>query len=173
MSVPGDVVGEIEAPARRPAGGRGSIDLGEPQTGVELADHVVLGGRYVVGHERPDAALLRRLDREIHRFEFELSAEHPAAHDPVLDFERIVMARRRAQDHRADKTVVAQPIDKAELQGQGVGIIHDLRNLFTRIAAGGGVELVGLVEELDDPSLIDGGERSKYNRHLKLAEEFV
>jgi hypothetical protein len=159
VSISGDVIGEIEAPARRPIGGRGSIDFGEPQAGIELADHVVLGGRNVVGNEGAHASLFRRLDRDIHRFEFELPAEHAAAHDPVLDLERIVIIRRRAQDHRADKTVVAQPIEKAELQGQGAGIIHDLRDLFTRIAAGGGVELVGLVEELDDPSLIDGSER--------------
>ena len=117
MSISGDVVGEIEAPARRPICGRGAIDFGEPQAGVELADHVVLGCRNVFGYEGAHAALFRRFDCDIHRFEFELPAEHAAAHDPVLDLERIVVIRRRAQDHGADKTVVAQPIEKAELQG--------------------------------------------------------
>ena len=91
MSISGDVIGEIEAPARRAIGGAGSTNLGEAEARVELADHVVLGGRNELGNEGAHATLFRRLDRDIHRFEFELPAKHAAAHDPVLDFERIVV----------------------------------------------------------------------------------
>jgi len=80
VSISRDVVGEIEAPARRPIGLRGSTDLGEAEARVELADHVVLGRRDVFCDQRPRAALPRRLDGDIHRFEFKLSAEHAATH---------------------------------------------------------------------------------------------
>ena len=149
------------------------IDLGKAEARIELADHVVLGGGDVIGDERPRAALPRRLDGDVHRFEFELSAEDTAAHHPILDLERLVVIRRRAQNHRADETIVAQPIERGGIAGQGVGFIHDLRDFLARIPAGGGVELIGLVDELDDASVIDGGEWPIDGRHVEPAEKVV
>ena len=164
VSVPSDVVGKIEAPARRPIGRRGSTDLGEAEARVEVADHVVLGRRDVFCDQHPRAALPRSLDGDIHRFEFKLSAEHAAAHHPILDLEHVVLCRRRAQDHRADEPVVAQAIQEAKLQGYGPGIFHDPRNLFAGVPTRRGVELIGLVDELDDASVIDGGEGPEIGR---------
>ena len=105
MGIRGDVTGEIEGPARRSAGGRWRSDFGKAETRIEPADHIVLGGRNKICDQRPRAALSSRIDRNIHGFEFELSAEDAAAHHPVLDLERIRVMLRRTKDHRADETV--------------------------------------------------------------------
>jgi hypothetical protein len=161
VSVPGDVIGEMEAPARRPLGGRRLSDLGEAEARIELADHVILGGGDVIGDQRPRAAFPRRIDGDIHRFEFELAAEYAATHHPILDLEHFVVSPRRAQDHRADESVVAHAVQKAKLQGHGLGIFHDTRDLVAGVSTRRGVELIGLVDELDDASVIDGGERTR------------
>ena len=173
MSVPGDVIGEIEAKASRPVGGGGPIDLDEAEAWIELADHVILGRRDVIGDQRAHPALPRRLDRDIHGLELELAAEHAAAHHPILDLERIVVASRGTQDHRAHKAVVADPIEEAEMQRERRGVVQDLRDLIARGAARGCVELIGLVDELDDAGVVDGGERAIDGGHFEPAQEFV
>jgi hypothetical protein len=52
VSLPGDVIGEIEAKAPGPVGWRRSIDLDKAEAGIEFADHVILGRGDVIGGER-------------------------------------------------------------------------------------------------------------------------
>ena len=115
VSIPGDVIREIEAPARRPAGRQWPLDLDKTEARIELADHIVLRRRDVISDQLPHAALPRRLDRDVHRLEFELSAEHAAAHHPILDLEHVFVIGRGAEDHGTDETVVAHAIEEAKL----------------------------------------------------------
>ena len=46
-------------------------------------------------------------------------------------------------------------------------------DLFAGVAPRRGVELIGLVDQLDDAGMIDGRERPEHNRHFEPAEEFV
>ena len=59
------------------------------------------------------------------------------------------------------------------MQGHGVRLFHDPSDLIAGVAARRGVELIGLVDELDDPGMIDCGERPADGGHGEPAEEVV
>ena len=54
--------------------------------------------------------MMRGLDGNVHRFKLELSTEHTAAHDPIVNFEQAVVDGVGPKDHRADETVIADAI---------------------------------------------------------------
>jgi hypothetical protein len=168
-----DVIRELEEPSRGAVGGRRLFDFGKAEARIERPDHVVLRSGDIIGDERPRATFSSRVDRDIHGFDFELPAEHAAAHDPILDLEHVLAAGRRAEDHRADQTVVAHSVEETELQGQSVGLGGNFGYLFAGVSTRCGVELIGLVDELDDAGVIDGRERPEENRHFEPAKELV
>src|SRR5580658_7533632 len=110
------IVGQLQAPTRRAVMRRGVLRRREAEARVQLADDAVFCGRYVIRAERPYTHPKRSLDRDIHRFPFQLPAEHPTAHDPGIDLHPIGLLRVRTQNHRTHKTIVAEPVDEAELQ---------------------------------------------------------
>jgi hypothetical protein len=88
----------------------------EAEGRVQLSDNSIFRSWYVVGAKRPYTHLPCSLHGDIHRFAFELSAEHAATHDPSIELDHIERLRVWPQNHHADQTVVAEPIDEAELK---------------------------------------------------------
>src|SRR5712692_9046457 len=109
------IVGQLQEPPRRAVMGRGFLREREAEGRVQIADDTVFRGWYVVGAKRPYTHPTRSLHSDIHRFSLQLPAEHPAAHDPGIDLDQIGHLRVWTQNHRADKTVVAESIGEAEL----------------------------------------------------------
>ena len=69
----------------------------------------------------------------------------------------------RAQDHGADKPVVADFVEETELQGQRFLCSGELSYLFGGVSLGCRVELIGFVEQLGDADEIGGSELPVYD----------
>src|SRR5712692_1899333 len=110
------IVGQLQEPPRRTVMGDGFLRECEAEGWVQLADDTIFRGWYVVGAKRPYTHPTRSLHSDIHRFPLQLPAEHPAAHDPSIDLEQIGRLRVWKQNHRADKSVVGEPVEEADLQ---------------------------------------------------------
>ena len=99
-----------------------------------------------------DAARLVRDD--IQRLFFHAAAKHATTHQPSieLDFARAVLAT----DDDGDDAVVAEAIDKANLQSERVRVLQSAQPLRSSVyPARRQIELVRLVDELDDARQAD------------------
>src|SRR5208282_6716238 len=115
VSLPHDIIREIEEPARRAFVERCLLDFGKAEAGKERSDHAVLGGGNIIRNQSACAACPSQVNRDIHGFEFELPAEHSTAHHPILDLEHVFVIGCGAEDHGTDETVVAHAIEEAKL----------------------------------------------------------
>lgn len=145
----------------------------ESEGRVQLPDDSILRGWYVIGVKSSYPHGTRRLHSDVHRFELQLPPEYPTAHDPGIDFEQVGYLRVRAHNHRADKAVVAEPVDQAELEGEtAVGGDKPL-NILKGMAPGCQIKLIGLADELCDTRKFDGLERPENHGHLEPAQKVV
>src|SRR5271165_6985658 len=117
MTVLRIVFPQVEIPTRHAIARCRSVNGDEAEAWIQFGDYPVLGGRNVIGDKPPCAPQAsRRLNRDVHRFGLELPAKHAAAHYPILDLEHVILTGSRAEDHRADETIVADSIHQTELQ---------------------------------------------------------
>ena len=56
------------------------------------------------------ATTAKLLYHDVHRLKLELSAEHAATHDPIIDHERFRLHRIGTKNHGADETIVAKSV---------------------------------------------------------------
>src|SRR5262249_52975357 len=124
-------------------------------------------------NKRLGATLTCRLNCDVHCFKLKLSTEYATAHYPIFDLKYVVIVGCGAKDNRANETVVANSIQKAELKGQSGGQSGKICYLFGRVASCCRVELVGFVDQLDNPAVVDGREWSEYYAHFKPAQEII
>ena len=145
----------------------------EAECRIQLADDSVFRGWYVVGAKRSYTHAARSLDSDIHRFMLQLPAEYPAAHDPGIDFDQAGDLRVRTQNHRADKTIVAEPVDEAELQRETSIGGDEPRHIFMGMTSGRRIKLICFPDQLCDTRQIDGLEGSEDHRHLESPQKVV
>src|SRR5580658_3569814 len=110
-----DIVGQLQEPPRRAVMGRALLRELEAEGCVQLFYNSIFGSRYVVGAKRPYTHPKRSLHCDIHCFPLQLATEHPATHDPGIDLDQIGRLEVWRQNHRADKAVVTELVDEAEL----------------------------------------------------------
>ena len=101
--------------------------------------------------------------RDVHRLKLELSAEHAAAHDPIVDLEYLQLLRVRTKYHGADKSVVAVFVQEPELQSYRLLCGGEMSYLFRSVSLGRRVELIGFVEQLRDAREIGWGKLPEYD----------
>src|SRR6266446_8764096 len=147
------IIFESQEPARRRP-----VKCREAEARIQSADHVVLGGSDVVRDKCFCATPSRRLNRDVHRLELELPAEHAAAHYPIFDLKHAFVVVGRAKNHRADETVVADSIQKSELHGQSARQIDEICYFLRGVSPSCRVELIGLVDQLDNAGVVDARE---------------
>ena len=85
----------------------------------------------------------------------QLSSEHPAAHDPSIDLQQIGQARVRKQNHRADKTIIAEPVNEAELQSQTFVFGSESRHIVQGMPSRRQIKLICFSDQLCDTRQID------------------
>jgi hypothetical protein len=153
--------------------GRSFLPRREAKARVQLSDDTVFRGWYVVGAERSYTQPPGSFHSDIHRLALQLPAEHPAAHDPGIDLDPIGRLRVRTQNHRADQTVVAEPVDEAELQRETSVAGDEPRHILKGMPPGRRIKLIGFPDQLCDTRQIDGSEGPEGHRHLEPAQKVV
>lgn len=139
----------------------------EAEGRVQLADDTVFGSWYVIGAKHPYAHPTRCLHSDIHRFLLQLPAEHSATHDPGVDLHQIGRLWVWKQNHRADKTVVAEPVDEAELQRETSIGGGEPCYIFKGMPSSRRIKLICFSDQLCNSSQIDCPEGAKGHRHLE------
>jgi len=121
-----------------------------------VSHHAILFCRQVITHEATSAKPFRLVRDKIERRRLDLPAEDATTHQPGIDCQ--VFAVGHLADHDADNSVVAKPVDQAQLQPEGARIIDQRQHILFRIAPGRQVELIGLVDQLHralQPDLVE------------------
>src|SRR6185295_9258147 len=98
------------------------------------------------------AALAAPLDHAVEHGQLELPLKHPAAHDPEIDPGRDSIERG---DHDGGEAVAAESITETTAQNQVVGAGHQRFELAQEIAPPCEIKLVGLLNELPGPRLVE------------------
>ena len=145
--------------------------LGRPREAellVMARDHGVLGGGQVFADQGDPVQRTRLICQQRQCRLLDAAAEHPAGHQPGVD--AALPRRIHMADDDGDDAVVAEPVDQADLQAERLRIGHDRQHLLLGAATGGQVELVGLVDELDDPAEADAVEPAPDQLHLQRAQ---
>lgn len=145
----------------------------ESEGPVQLPDDGILRGWYVIGVKSSYPHETCGFHSNVHRLGLQLSTEYPTAHDPGVDFEQVGYLRVRAHNHRANKAVVAEPVDQAELQGEAAVGGDKPLNILKGMAPGCQIKLISLADELCDTREFDGLEGPKDHGHLEPAQKVV
>ena len=136
----------------------------------QAGDQAVARRRPVDADEALRTGRLRRLGQVVADRFFDLAVEHPAAHQPAVDFP---VVGAPVADQRTDHAVVTKAVEQADLQGEGVRRTLHLGDLGLGVTARGEVELVGLVDQLRDALAALRLERRKLDMHLQRAQELA
>ena len=94
--------------------------------------------------------------------------EGAAAHDPQIDVHHVALD---VADHGGNQAVVAELVHQAAVKGDVSRIGHDALHLGGGVAAGGQVELVGLVDQLGDAlgmGLVKGADLTVHLQALQI-----
>ena len=144
------------------------LEWREAELGIVLLDHAVLGRGPVFADHSLGAELLGLAGDDAQRRFLDLAAEHPAAHQPGIH-EQIAVVDHAADDD-GDDAVVAEAVEQAQLQPEGLRILHQREHVFVGIAPRRQIELVGLVDELNGALQPDLVEPPPDQVHLQAAQ---
>jgi hypothetical protein len=169
----GGILRKIEEPARRPVAGFRPTNGAEAKTWIQLTNHVVLGRRDIIGDNPPRSKPASGLDGNVHGFKLKPTTEHAATHDPIVYLKLTFLAGGGAKNHCANKAIVTNPIQQAELQCQRVGQTGKMGYVFGGIPPSRRVELIGLIKQLDYAGVVDGCEWTEYNRHFESTQKLI
>src|ERR1700752_4756388 len=97
----GGILRKIEEPARRPVADFRSTNGAEAKTGIQVANHVVLGRRNIISDNPPCSEPASGLDGNVHGLKLKPTTEHAATHDPIVYLKLTFLAGGGAKNHCA------------------------------------------------------------------------
>ena len=133
-----------------------------------LPYHGVLLRRAILANQPSRAQRPRLGGHQVHRRLLHLPAQHPAAHQPRIQHK--IVRRIHPADHDGDDAVIAKRVGQPQLQAEAPQVRHHRQHIVLGIAAGGQVELVGLVDQLHDAGQAGAVERPVQQLHPQAAQ---
>ncbi len=101
---------------------------------------------------------------------FHGAAQHAAAHEPGVDIPGLRGVRRGPADRDARHAEIAEAVLQPDLESEYRRVLLDRGDFGLGVAPRGQIELIGLVDELDDPPAARRIERRQLDDHSERLE---
>lgn len=135
-------------------------------------DHGVFGGGDELAAQVGGAVLAGDGGEDGEGGLLDLATEDAAAHQPGVDCggAGCLAVGREVENDDGDDAVIAEAVGEAELEADDGGVVEHRADVGFQVAAGGEVELIGLVDELGDARDAGGVEWGPEEPHVEAAK---